>query len=75
MESCPFCKSENTKLLSKGFQNQIPYRYRITKGNVTDESTFSLYIPEYLCLDCGMVFQKVSQQNLEEYKKWRPYFI
>lgn len=74
MEKCPFCHSKNTAIVGNQFQNQIPYHYRIIQGNNSDESCFTLLLPEYFCLDCGMVFKKVPEKNLADYKKMKPYF-
>lgn len=76
MEKCPFCHSENTENI--GFK-QLGFKYEKSYKDYlgqmcTDSSTQPLIINEYLCLDCGMVFKKVSEKNLAEYKEMKPYF-
>lgn len=74
MEKCPFCHSENTEYTRGSFSNQESFSYTKTEGNCTTTGQYILVMNEYLCLDCGMVFKKVSEKNLSEYKDMKQYF-
>lgn len=74
MKKCPFCHSENTEQTRGSFSNQEFFSYQKTEGNCTTSGQFNLVMNEYLCLDCGMVFKNVSEKNLAEYQKMKPYF-
>lgn len=77
MEKCPFCKSENTKYLPSN--DAMHKRYLIEKkyGNSTSTETGSFYYPiiKEICMDCGYVFQKMSDENLKKYHEEEKYFV
>jgi transposase-like protein len=70
---CPFCKSENTERISGStvLTKRIPEKIS-KQGNVTcTESAhiMSIETQRYICLDCGFVFEKLSESDLKRYKE------
>lgn len=70
---CPFCKSENTERISGStiLAKQIPEKTS-KQGNVTctePARTMSVETQRYICLDCGFVFEKLSESDLKRYKE------
>lgn len=70
---CPFCKSENTERISGNtvITKQIPEKTS-KQGNVTcteSAHTISVKTQRNICLDCGFVFEKLSESDLKLYKE------
>ncbi len=70
---CPFCKSENTERIngSTVLTKQVPEKITV-QGNVTcRESAYpiSFGTQRYICLECGFVFEKLSESDLKRYKE------
>lgn len=76
MERCPFCHSENTDKIGT-YESSFPLEKPEIRNGIKfiRPGTFRLFTDEYLCLDCDMVFKKISEKNLSEYKDWKKYFI
>ena len=70
---CPFCKSENTERISEStvLTKRIPEKTKV-QGNVTcteSAHTMSVETQRHICLDCGFVFEKLSESDLKRYKE------
>lgn len=70
---CPFCKSENTERISGStvLTKRIPEKVSV-QGNVTCTESANIMPVEtqrYICLDCGFVFEKLSESDLKRYKE------
>lgn len=70
---CPYCKSENVERLSEStnLTKRIPEK-TTRKGNVTCREsayTLSFMMQRYICLDCGFVSEKLSEEDLKRYKE------
>lgn len=70
---CPFCKSENTERIPGGTMviKNIPER-NVRYGNImcTESSTtLRVTAKKQLCLDCGFIFEKLSEADLKRYKE------
>ena len=70
---CPFCKSENTERISgsTALTKRIPEKVSV-QWNVTcteHACIMSVETQRYICLDCGFVFEKLSESDLKRYKE------
>ena len=72
MSKCPFCGSENTRCLS--LRDGIHENYKKVTKNCTQTGTHFFPISEELCLECGYVFKKMSDENLKKYHEEKEYF-
>lgn len=70
---CPFCESENTERISgsTALTKRIPEKVSV-QGNVTCTESANIMpvkTQRYICLDCGFVFEKLSESDLKRYKE------
>lgn len=76
MFKCPFCGSENTQylpsrdIIHKNYVKEI--KQVMTQSTETGEYYFS--ISKAICLDCGYVFQKMSDEELKKYHEEKQFF-
>ena len=70
---CPFCKSENTERISgySTITKKIPERNVTSGGTTCTYSAYALTLAtqRYLCLECGGVFERLSESDLKRYKE------
>lgn len=73
---CPFCKSENLEYLPTNDAIHKNYVIERNQGMMSSMETGSYYYPiiKAICLECGNVFQKMSDENLKKYHQEKPYF-
>lgn len=76
MPKCPFCGSENTQCLPSSDAIHKNYMIEKKQGMMTSTETGSYYYPitKAICMDCGYVFQKMSDKNLKKYHEEKKYF-
>lgn len=72
MRKCPFCSSSNIEQLNSN--NIIPKKYIKVDGNMTTNGYQNYLIGRFLCLNCGMEYNKMEDDILEKYKKDKTYF-
>ena len=70
---CPFCESENAERISgsTALTKRIPEKVSV-QGNVTCTESANIMpvkTQRYICLDCGFVFEKLSESDLKRYKE------
>lgn len=76
MIDCPFCKSENIEILSSWDSIDKAYQKENNFGGMysREEGTFKYPIIKAICLDCGNVFQKMNEENLQKYQEEKQFF-
>lgn len=76
MPKCPFCGSEDLECLSVNDNITKNYEKTSKQGPVISTKTgvYSYPIVKAICLDCGYVFQKMSDKNLEKFRQERAFF-
>lgn len=76
MFKCPFCGSGNTQYLPSSDGIRKNYIKEIRQGmvNCTENGAYYYPIQKVICMDCGYVFQKMSDENLEKYHKEKQFF-
>lgn len=70
---CPFCKSENVERIPGGTMviKNIPER-TVRYGNTActeSAKTLRFTAEKQLCLNCGFVFERLSESDLKRYKE------
>lgn len=76
MLECPFCRSQNTQYLSLSDGIYKKYAKESEKGmaHSTEKGTYYYPIAKAICLDCGYVFEKMSDENLKRYHEEKQLF-
>lgn len=76
MPKCPFCASENTQSLPSSEGIHKNYSKETSQGMVRCTETGAYFYPivKEICMDCGYVFQKMSDDNLKKYHKEKQFF-
>ncbi len=76
MPKCPFCRSENTQGLPSSDGVYKKYKKEERYGSVRSTEEGSCFYPIFkaICMDCGYVFQKMSDENLKKYHEEEKYF-
>lgn len=67
---CPICKSEETIMFDKC---KIITKKAFDSQNTMVGEDIILYPIEYMCTNCGYVFKKVSQEQLDNYNSKKNY--
>ena len=73
---CPFCSSEDNMPLASRENIYKNYQKTINQGTIRGTETGSYVYPisKCLCLKCGYVFEKMSDENLAKYHEEKKYF-
>lgn len=75
MNKCPICQSTNLEHMNTSYMTR---RYeKVTHNSMmtsTEEGTYSYPIIKSLCLDCGYIYESMSQENLNKYSEEKQYF-
>ena len=76
MFKCPFCGSENTQYLPSNNGIHKNYVKETKQGmvNCTESGSYYYPISKEICMDCGYVFQKMSDENLKKYHEEKQFF-
>lgn len=69
---CPFCESEDSIQISGG--SYISRDYEKVSHNTIETGTFGYNSGKYLCLKCGIFFEKMDQKTLDRYNEEKQYF-
>ena len=77
-DKCPFCKGTNLHFVRSDVVISKHYS-KSSKGtfgnSMQEDGNITIPTNKYVCLDCGLTFEKIPNDALKEYREYEPFFV